>query len=94
LPKLAKIKRATRWDRPDVYYCLCVFFAYMKKIYTTAKPQRSFRRFIKQAFISLLKRQNSPQEAQIQKLMAMLRSIENTIEIMAQEMERRTERGK
>jgi hypothetical protein len=66
----------------------------MKKIYTTAKPQRSLRRFIKQAFTSLMKRQSSNQEVEVQKLMAMLRSIENTIEIMVREMARQAKRGR
>jgi hypothetical protein len=66
----------------------------MKKIYITAKPQRSFRRFIKQAFTSLMKRQNSNHEVEVKKMMAMLRSIENTIEIMAQEITRQTKQCK
>jgi hypothetical protein len=60
----------------------------MKKTYNQAKPHRSFRRLVSQWFSSLLKRQNWNHHAEIQKIIAMLQDIGDSIEIIAREIAR------
>jgi hypothetical protein len=65
----------------------------MKKIIskpnTPVVPQhRSFRRFIRKMFASFLKRQSCNHQAEIQKVIAMLEDIGDSIEIIAREIAR------
>jgi uncharacterized protein YaaN involved in tellurite resistance len=50
----------------------------------------SFRRWIRQLFSSLIKRQNS----EIEEVLAKLQDIEESIETIAREMARRIKRGR
>lgn len=59
----------------------------MKKTYAVAQ-HRSFRRWVRQLFASLIKRQNFDCQAEITKIMEMLREIEESIDIIAREIAR------
>jgi len=65
----------------------------MKKIITkpntpVVPSHRSFRRFVSQLFSSLIKRQSCNHQAEIQKVIAMLEDIGDSIEIIAREIAR------
>jgi hypothetical protein len=66
----------------------------MKKIIHATKPNtpvvphRSFRRFVRKMFVSLLKRQSCDHQAEIQKIIVMLQDIGDSIEIIAREIAR------
>jgi hypothetical protein len=60
----------------------------MKIIYNKAKRYRSFRRFVRRWFSSLLKRQDCHCSGDVQKVIGMLREIDESIEIIAREIAR------
>ena len=60
----------------------------MKKTNNKVKQYRSFRRFVSQLFSSLIKRQSYNHQAEIQKIIAMLEDINDSIEIIAHEIAR------
>jgi hypothetical protein len=62
--------------------------------YIKIKSHRSFRRFVRRAFTNLIKRQNISDQVEFQKMVMMLRSIQDSIEIVAREMTRQTMRRK
>ena len=71
----------------------------MKKINNAAKQntskKRSFRRFVREMFDSLLKHQTRDYQADFQKVvLEKLQAMEDSIEIIAREMARQAERGK
>jgi hypothetical protein len=68
--------------------------AYMKKTHNKAKQHRFFRRFVRQLFSSLIKRQNCNCLEEIQKVIEMLREIEDSIEIIARQIARQIKSGK
>ena len=49
---------------------------------------RSFRRFVRKMFASFLKRQSCNHQVEIQKVIAMLQDIGDSIEIIAREIAR------
>lgn len=66
----------------------------MTKILNTGKhnplEERSFRRWVRQLFTSLIKRQNS----EIEEVLEKLQHIEESIETIAREIARRIKSGK
>ncbi|HAO79603.1 MAG TPA: hypothetical protein DCQ92_11630 [Verrucomicrobia subdivision 3 bacterium] len=60
----------------------------MKKTNKNVKQHRFFRRFIRQLFSSLIKRQSCNHQAEMQKVIAMLQDIGDSIEIIAREIAR------
>ena len=73
----------------------------MKTIKNVAKQntsivsqQRSFRRFVKQMFASLFKRQTCNHQAEFQKVLEKLQGIEDLIDIIAREIARQAKQGK
>jgi hypothetical protein len=65
----------------------------MKNKHNKTKQNRSFRRFIGQLFSSLIKRQNCNCLDEIQKVIEMLREIEDSIEIIARQIARQIKLG-
>jgi hypothetical protein len=68
---------------------------YAEKLNTpTVQSHRSFRRFIRKMFASLLKRQNCESQNNFQAtVLEKLQDIGDSIEIMAREMARQSKRG-
>lgn len=64
----------------------------MKKIYNTVR-KCSVRRFIKQLLTILMKRQAFDCQAEIEKIIEMLREIEASIDIIAREIARQAQQG-
>jgi hypothetical protein len=60
----------------------------MKNTHNKTKQNRSFRRFVRQLFSSLIKRQNCNCLEEIQKVIEMLREIEDLVEIIARQIAR------
>jgi hypothetical protein len=60
----------------------------MKNTHNKTKQNRSLRRFIGQLFSSFFKRQNCNCLDEIQKVIEMLREIEDSIEIIARQIAR------
>jgi len=60
----------------------------MKKTNNKAKRHRSFRRLVRQWFSSLLKRHDYICHGEVQKVIGMLREIDESIEIIAREIAR------
>jgi hypothetical protein len=60
----------------------------MKKIYNKTKQHHFVRRFVGQLFSSLIKRQNCNCLVEIQKVIEILRGIEDSIEIIARQVAR------
>jgi hypothetical protein len=65
----------------------------MKKIKYKVKQHRSIRRFIKQLFSSVIKRQNRNYKADNAKIIEMLRDIQDSIEIIARQVARWVKSG-
>jgi uncharacterized protein YjiS (DUF1127 family) len=61
----------------------------MKKTNKNVRQNRFLRRFIRQLCSSLIKRQRCNHQAELQKVIAMLQDIGNSIEIIAREIARR-----
>lgn len=70
-----------------------LFCACMKKTYNTVQ-KRSFRRWIKQVFARVTLRRDFDYEANIAKVIEMLREVEESIDIIAREISRQAKRGK
>ena len=61
--------------------------AHMKNIYNTAQ-KRSFRKWVRQLFSSWIKYHNCNCQQELEKVIAKLQEIEDSIEIMARQMAR------
>jgi hypothetical protein len=66
----------------------------MKKIYSQAKPLRSFRRYVRKMFSSFIRHQKSNRQAEQEKIIEILQDIQDAIEIMVREMARQVNRDK
>jgi hypothetical protein len=66
----------------------------MDKNQNQGTPHRSFMRLIKQAFASLIKRQDCNCQEYCQQIIAKLEELHALIEIMAREMARQSKQGK
>jgi hypothetical protein len=60
----------------------------MKKINNKAQQHRSFRRFIKQLFSSVIKRQGRNDQKGREKVFKRLRDIQDSIDIIARQIAR------
>jgi hypothetical protein len=91
---------------PSFMICLTLlFYAYMKKKINASKPDmpvipqyRSIRRFVKKLFVSFIKCQSDGYEDGFQrdneKIIAMLQDLQDSIEIIARQINRWVELGK
>jgi len=60
----------------------------MKKIYNQARPQRSFRRYVRKLFSNFIKHQKRNCPAEQEKIIEMLQDIQDSIEIIARQIAR------
>jgi hypothetical protein len=65
----------------------------MENTHNKTKQNRSFRRLVRQFFTSWTKRQNCNCLDEIQKVIEMLREIEDSIEIIARQIARQARQG-
>lgn len=66
---------------------MLILIAY-EKTNKSVKQHRFFRRFMRQLFSSLIKRQSCHHQVEMQKVIALLQDIDDSIEIIAREIAR------